>query len=132
MVRVRLSRCTVGQLRELQRRRTFLRIASLLRRCPTYHHSVSWLDLKEVWIPHLAFSKLYSTSGGAVTPTAARIRCLRFAHRVRHACSHDSAMDARRDTGGWRALTRQGLSPCKRCQAGLGAITLPVSSGPQG
>ena len=35
----------------------------------------------------------------------------------------DSAMDARLATGGWLALTRQGLSPCKRCQAFLGAIT---------
>ena len=37
---------------------------------------------------------------------------------------HDSAMDARLDTGGWLPLTRQGLSPCKRRQAFLGAITL--------
>src|SRR5215471_15152024 len=36
----------------------------------------------------------------------------------------DSARDARLATGGWLALTRQGLSPCKRCQAFLGAITL--------
>ncbi len=42
-------------------------------------------------------------------------------------CPHGSAMDARLDTGGWLPLTRQGLSPCKRCQAFLGAITLPVS-----
>ena len=35
-------------------------------------------------------------------------------------------MDARLATGGWRALTRQGLSPCKRRQAYLGAITLGV------
>src|SRR5262249_47539253 len=39
----------------------------------------------------------------------------------------DSAMDARLATGGWLALTRQGLSPCKRCQAFLGAITLRLS-----
>ncbi len=32
---------------------------------------------------------------------------------------HDSAMDARRATGGWLPLTRQGLSPCKRRQACL-------------
>src|SRR5262252_4909072 len=53
--------------------------------------------------------------------------CLRFAHLVRQACRSDSAMDARLDTGGWLALTRQGLSPCKRRQAYLGAITLAVS-----
>ena len=39
----------------------------------------------------------------------------------------DSAMDARLATGGWLALTRQGLSPCKRCQAFLGAITLALT-----
>ena len=33
--------------------------------------------------------------------------------------SYDSAMDARLDTGGWLALTRQGLSPCKIRQAFL-------------
>ena len=42
-------------------------------------------------------------------------------------CLHGSAMDARLDTGGWLALTRQGLSPCKRCQAFLGAITLALT-----
>jgi hypothetical protein len=45
-------------------------------------------------------------------------------------CFHGSAMDARLATGGWLALPRQGLSPCKRRQALLGAITLPVSGGP--
>ena len=42
---------------------------------------------------------------------------------------HDSAMDARLDTGGWLALTRQGLSPCKRRQAYLGAMTRKLTSG---
>jgi hypothetical protein len=64
-----------------------------------------------------------STAGCAVTPTASRRLCRRFAPLVRRASPHDSAMDARRDTGGWLALTRQGLSPCKRRQAYLGAIT---------
>src|SRR5262249_42550889 len=41
-------------------------------------------------------------------------------------CLHGSAMDARLDTGGWLILTRQGLSPCKRRQAYLGAITLAL------
>jgi hypothetical protein len=36
-------------------------------------------------------------------------------------------MDARLDTGGWRALPRQGLSPCKRRQAYLGAVTPGMS-----
>jgi hypothetical protein len=34
-------------------------------------------------------------------------------------CHHGSAMDARLNTGGWLALPRQGLSPCKRRQAFL-------------
>ena len=42
-------------------------------------------------------------------------------------CLHGSAMDARLDTGGWLILTRQGLSPCKRRQAYLGAITLELT-----
>jgi hypothetical protein len=70
------------------------------------------------------FRSCTSTSGGAVTPTASRIRCRRFAHLVRRESPHDSAMDARLDTGGWLTLTRQGLSPCQRRQAYLGAITL--------
>jgi hypothetical protein len=70
-----------------------------------------------------------STSGCAVTPTASRILCLRFVHLVRRVYNHNSAMDARLDTGGWLALTRQGLSPCKRRQAYLGAITLGIRRG---
>jgi hypothetical protein len=70
-----------------------------------------------------------STSGCAVTPAASRIRCRRFAHRVRRMYNHDSAMDARLATGGWLALTRQGLSPCKRRQAFLGARTLGIRRG---
>jgi len=60
-----------------------------------------------------------STAGDAAPPTASRMLCLRLVHRVRHAQDHDSAMDARRDPGGWLTLTRQGLSPCKRRQACL-------------
>src|SRR6266516_4450501 len=45
--------------------------------------------------------------------------CLRFVHLVRQGRAPDSAMNARLDTGGWLALTRQGLSPCKRRQAFL-------------
>ena len=60
-----------------------------------------------------------STSGCAVTPAAYRMLCLRFVHLVRRVVDHDSAMDARLDTGGWLTLTRQGLAPCKRRQAFL-------------
>jgi len=45
--------------------------------------------------------------------------------------SSDSASDARLDTGGWLALTRQGLSPCKRRQASLGAVTPRIRRGEQ-
>ena len=62
-----------------------------------------------------------SSSGSAVSPTAYRILCLRFACLVR--LSLGSATDARLDTGGWLALTRQGLSPRKIRQASLGATT---------
>src|SRR5712691_10662931 len=58
-----------------------------------------------------------STSVCAVTPTTYRMLCLRFVHLVRRVYDHDSAIDARLDTGGWLVLTRQGLSPCKRRQA---------------
>jgi len=66
-----------------------------------------------------------STSGDAAPPAASRRRCRRFVHLVHR--SHGSAMDARLATGGWLPLPRQGLSPCKRRQAYLGAITLRLS-----
>jgi hypothetical protein len=65
------------------------------------------------------FRSCTSTAGYAVTPAASRMLCLRFAHLVRRVHHHDSAMDARLDTGGWLALTRQGLAPYKRRQAFL-------------
>src|SRR5205823_4745183 len=46
---------------------------------------------------------------------------------VRGYLSNCSAMDATLDTGGWLALTRQGLSPGKHRQASLGATTLKLS-----
>jgi hypothetical protein len=61
----------------------------------------------------------------ALSSTAYRILCLRFACLVR--LSFGSATDARLDTGGWLALTRQGLSPGKHRQAFLGAITSAFS-----
>jgi len=70
-----------------------------------------------------------STAGNAAPPAASRMLCLRFAHLVRRVYHHDSAMDARRDTGGWLALPRQGLAPCKRRQACLGAITPGIRRG---
>jgi len=38
----------------------------------------------------------------------------------------NSATGATRDTGGWLALSRQGLSPCKVHQASLGALTISM------
>jgi hypothetical protein len=77
-----------------------------------------------------AFAPLSQPSGGAVTPAAARIRCLRFAHLVRRVYHHDSAMGARLATSGWLALTRQELAPCKRRHAFLGARTPGVGGRP--
>jgi hypothetical protein len=59
-----------------------------------------------------------STAGDAAPPAASRIRWRRCGHLGHR--SDGSAMDARRDTGGWLTLPRQGLSPCKRRQAYLG------------
>ena len=80
-------------------------------------------------VRHKPFRSCTSTSGDAAPPAAYRMLCRRFVHLVPR--SHGSAMDARRDTGGWLPLTRQGLSPCKRRQAFLGAITLRIRRGEQ-
>ena len=88
---------------------------------------VAFGSVKTLGVRNKPFRSCTSTSGCAVTPTASRILCLRFVHLVRRVYDHVSAMDARLDTGGWLALTRQGLSPCKRRQACLGATTLRLS-----
>ena len=79
--------------------------------------------VKTLGVRNLPFRSCPSTSGDAAPPTACRILCLRLVHLVRRGICHDSAMDARLDTGGWLALPRQGLSPCKIRQAFLGATT---------
>jgi hypothetical protein len=43
---------------------------------------------------------------------------------------HCSATGATLDTGGWLALSRQGLPPCKVHQASLGALTLSCAAPP--
>src|SRR5262245_27188752 len=91
---------------------------------------VAFGSVQTLGVRNEPFRSCPSTSGCAVTPTAYRILCLRFAHLVRCESPHDSAMDARLDTGEWLALTRQGLSPCKRRQASLGAITLGPTEAP--
>ena len=76
--------------------------------------------------PPLTISKLYQHFRGHGSPCGLQDTL----STLRPSCSpclHGSAMDARLDTGGWLALTRQGLSPCKRCQAYLGVITLRLS-----
>lgn len=59
---------------------------------------------------------------GCEPPAACTILCVRFTHFVHLwkfalATIFDSAMGATLDTGGWLALSRQGLSPCKMHQA---------------
>jgi hypothetical protein len=82
---------------------------------------VAFGSVQTLGVRNKPFRRCTSTSGDAAPPTASRILCRRFVHLVHR--SHGSAMDARRDTGEWLTLTRQGLSPCKRRQACLGAIT---------
>jgi len=95
--------------------------------CQSGWACVAFGSVKSLGVRNKPFRSCTSTSGCAVTPTAYRILCLRFVHLVRRVYTPDSAMDARLDTGGWLTLTRQGLSPCKRRQACLGAITLGLS-----
>ena len=62
-----------------------------------------------------------STFRIAITPVAYVILYVRFTALVRAGQVQYSARDATLDTGEWLTLTRQGLSPCKKCQALLGA-----------
>src|SRR5262245_21890616 len=82
---------------------------------------VAFGSVKTLGVRNKPFRSCTSTAGDAAPPAAYRMLGLRFVHLVHR--SHGSAMDARLDTGGWLTLTRQGLSPCKRRQAYLGAIT---------
>jgi len=50
------------------------------------------------------------------------IPCVRFVDLV-HQPEADSAIDATLGRGGWLNLTPQGLTPCKKRQALLGALT---------
>ena len=70
-----------------------------------------------------AFRSYINFRGITVSPTACTILCVRFVCFVRPPFA-GSATDATLDTGGWLALPRQGLSPCKAHQASLGALTL--------
>jgi len=90
--------------------------------CPVGWARVAFGSVQTLGVRNKPFRSCTSTAGDAAPPAAYRMLCLRFVHLVHR--SHGSAMDARLDTGGWLTLTRQGLSPCKRRQAYLGATTL--------
>ena len=70
---------------------------------------------------------LLTASGKCASPVAYVVLCVRFAPLV-HICRSQnrlqhSARDATLDTGGWLDRARQGLSPCKKRQASLAALT---------
>jgi hypothetical protein len=74
----------------------------------------------------MPLTRLKSLQGGAATPLAYKILCVRFTSVVHDGSSIPtkaslSARGATRDTGGWLALTRPGLAPGKKRQASLGA-----------
>jgi hypothetical protein len=82
---------------------------------------VAFGGVQTLGVRNKPFRSCTSTSGDAAPPAASRMLCLRFVHLVHR--SRGSAMDARLDTGRWLTFTRQGLSPCQRRQACLGART---------
>src|SRR3954451_16011114 len=59
--------------------------------------------------------------GGAASLTAYMVPCVRFRPFVRFVSRLPSCGSATLGTGGWLGLTRQGLAPCKKRQACLGA-----------
>jgi hypothetical protein len=67
--------------------------------------------VKTLGIRYKRFSKLYQHFRGRGSPYGLQ-DSLSTLRPSCSPCSHDSAMDARLDTGGWLTLTRQGLSPC--------------------
>ena len=76
----------------------------------------------------VSLTGLYQASGSAVSLTVYVIPCVRFNRVVRCACTSFTA--ATLSTSGWLDLTRQGLSPCKKHQASLGALTPGISGAP--
>jgi hypothetical protein len=59
--------------------------------------------------------------GGTVSLTAYMVPCVRFRPFVRFVSRLSSSRPATLGTGGWLDLARQGLTPCKKRQACLGA-----------
>jgi len=75
----------------------------------------------------LPLTRLKSLQGGADTPLAYKILCVRSTSVVHDGFSIPtkaslSATGVTLDTGGWLALTRPGLAPGKKRQASLGAL----------
>jgi hypothetical protein len=68
-------------------------------------------------VRHTLLSTRYQPFRGRGHPTASRMLGRRFAPRVRRGLPDDAALDARFETAGWLALTRQGRSPGTRRQA---------------
>jgi len=87
--------------------------------------SVSLTTWPPVW---MLLTRLKSLQEGATSlwPIGFSVYASRllFANHAGYNPRHDrSASRARLDTGGWLVLTRQGLSPCKKRQASLDALT---------
>ncbi len=58
------------------------------------------------------------------------VPCVRFTDLVRQP-EADSAIGATLGRGGWLDLTPQGLAPCKKRQASLGALTFSPFTKPR-
>ena len=74
-----------------------------------------------------AFSGLYQAFGIAVSPAVYVVPCVRFNCVVR-LYIFTSFTVATLDMSGWLDLAQQGLSPCKKRQASLGALAYSVLS----
>ena len=73
----------------------------------------------------IALTRLYQALGSAVSPAAYVVPCVRFNCFVRLYIVASSTV-ATLGMSGWLDLTPQGLSPCKKRQASLGALTYSV------
>jgi hypothetical protein len=96
--------------------------------------SFAWASRKRTRSPPaslIGFSGLYQTSGRCGLPyglhgSLCTLQTFRSVCRSRLS-SYGSATLG---TGGWLDLTRQGLAPCKKRQACLGAHVMPLSARP--
>jgi hypothetical protein len=95
-------------------------------RPPESHQSDSftWASRKRKRLPPASLSAFRGCTrpqGGAVSLTAYMVPCVRFRPFVQFVSRLTSYGSATLGTGGWLDLTRQGLTPCKKRQACLGA-----------